>query len=168
MLGVWEVRNLWRVQGRYALLNDETRTFSSVKPAIHEFLRMQFYSRKSYILPMFITDLYDLLYHASVSTTRRDSGSSPWYVVLFSLSTFIIRDRKWSKPVSSMVLVQTATATYSEHLFPHLPPNSARFSYATQGTLFISAQLSTDAVSTLRKVWVLIWLWKQPSAHART
>ena len=38
--------------------------------------------------------------------------------------------------------------------FRHLPPNSARFSYATEGALFISAQLSTDAVSALRKVWV--------------
>ena len=47
--------------------------------------------------------------------------------------------------------------------FRHLPPNSARFSYATEGALFISAQLSSDAVSTLRKVWVLIRLWKQPS-----
>ena len=27
-----------------------------------------------------------------------------------------------------------------------LPPNSARFSYATEGALFISAQLSSDAV----------------------
>ena len=35
--------------------------------------------------------------------------------------------------------------------FRHLPPNSARFSYATEGALFISAQLSTDAVSALRK-----------------
>ena len=40
--------------------------------------------------------------------------------------------------------------------FQHLPPNSARFSYATEGALFISAQLSTDAVSALRKVRVLI------------
>ena len=40
--------------------------------------------------------------------------------------------------------------------FRHLPPNSARFSYATEGALFISAQLSSDAVSALRKVWVLI------------
>ena len=40
--------------------------------------------------------------------------------------------------------------------FRHLPPNAARFSYATEGALFISAQLSTDAVSALRKVWVLI------------
>ena len=52
--------------------------------------------------------------------------------------------------------------------FRHLPPNSARFSYATEGALFISAQLSTDAVSALRKVGVLIRLWKQPSAQTRT
>ena len=37
-------------------------------------------------------------------------------------------------------------------------PNSARFSYATEGVLFIYAQLSSDAVSVLRKVRVLIWL----------
>ena len=42
--------------------------------------------------------------------------------------------------------------------FRHPPPNSARFSYATEGVLFISAQLSSDAVSALRKVRVLIWL----------
>ena len=40
--------------------------------------------------------------------------------------------------------------------FRHLPPNSARISYATEGAHFISAQLSTDAVSALRKVWILI------------
>ena len=39
--------------------------------------------------------------------------------------------------------------------FLHLPPNSARFGYATEGALFISAQLSSDAVSALRKVQVL-------------
>ena len=33
--------------------------------------------------------------------------------------------------------------------FRHLRPNSARFSYATEGALFISAQLSTDSVSAL-------------------
>ena len=52
--------------------------------------------------------------------------------------------------------------------FRHLPPNSARFSYATEGALFISAQLSTDAVTAFRKVFVLIRLWKQPSALAVT
>ena len=40
--------------------------------------------------------------------------------------------------------------------FRHLLPNSARFSYATEGVLFISAQLSSDTVSTLQKVPVLI------------
>ena len=49
-------------------------------------------------------------------------------------------------------------STQTEHRFRHLPQNSARFSYATEGALFISAQLSTDAVSALRKVRVLIKL----------
>ena len=40
--------------------------------------------------------------------------------------------------------------------FRHLPPNSARFSYTTERALFISAQLSSDAVSALRKIRVLI------------
>ena len=52
--------------------------------------------------------------------------------------------------------------------FRHLPPNSARIGYTTAGALFISAQLSTDAVNALRKVWVLIKLWKQHSVQART
>ena len=38
--------------------------------------------------------------------------------------------------------------------FWHLPPNSARFSYATEGVLFISMQLSSDTVSALQKVRV--------------
>ena len=38
--------------------------------------------------------------------------------------------------------------------FWHLPPNSARFSYATEGVLFISMQLSSDMVSALQKVRV--------------
>ena len=36
--------------------------------------------------------------------------------------------------------------------FRRLPPNSARFGCATEGVPFASAQLSTDAVSALRKV----------------
>ena len=40
--------------------------------------------------------------------------------------------------------------------FRHLPPNSARNSYATEGALFTSAQLSTDAFSAHRKVWILV------------
>ena len=51
--------------------------------------------------------------------------------------------------------------------FRQLPPNSARFGYATKGALFISAQLSTDVVSALRKVWLLIRLEiiDRPSTH---
>ena len=54
--------------------------------------------------------------------------------------------------------------------FRHLPPNPARFGYATEGALFISAQLSTDAVSALRKVWVLYTntTVEEPSAQERT
>ena len=50
--------------------------------------------------------------------------------------------------------------------FQHLSLHSARFGYATKGALFISAQLSSDAVSAFWKVRVLIRLWKQPSAQA--
>ena len=39
--------------------------------------------------------------------------------------------------------------------FRHLPLDSARFGFATEGALFISTQLSTDVVSALRKIWVL-------------
>ena len=51
---------------------------------------------------------------------------------------------------------QQKHCSLAEHRFPALSPNSARFSYATEGALFISAQLSTDAVSALRKFRVLI------------
>ena len=54
-------------------------------------------------------------------------------------------------------LKQLTTQTTSI-AFRHLPPNSARSGYATEGALFISAELSTDAVGALRKVWVLIKL----------
>ena len=57
--------------------------------------------------------------------------------------------------------VTTVTSVHTlSTAFRHLPPNPARFGYATEGALLISAQLSTDAVSALRKVRVLIRLWK--------
>ena len=55
--------------------------------------------------------------------------------------------------VASANLISTHTASI---VFRYLPPNSARFSYATEGVFFISAQLSSDAVSAVRKVLVLI------------
>ena len=57
----------------------------------------------------------------------------------------------WRKVPESDALSHTPSIA-----FRHLPPNSARFSYATEGALFISAQKSSDAVSALRKVRVLI------------
>ena len=45
---------------------------------------------------------------------------------------------------------------------------TAKIGYATEGALFVSAQLSTDAVSALEKVWVLIRLWKQHSVQTPT
>ena len=58
---------------------------------------------------------------------------------------------------TNVLLVQTQQSVHTPSIdFRHLPPNSARFSYATEGALFISAQLSSDAVSALRKVPVLI------------
>ena len=82
-----------------------------------------------------------------------------------------IRNRK-----TLIILNCVASLTHGRHCvghtpsiaFRHLPPNSARFGYATEGAHFISAQLSSDAASDLRKVLVLIWLRKQPSAQAPT
>ena len=54
----------------------------------------------------------------------------------------------WGSEGVKSSLGQTGSHTPSI-AFRHLPPNSARFSYATEGALFISAQLSSDAVSAL-------------------
>ena len=51
--------------------------------------------------------------------------------------------------------VASTVITHSGHRFP---APSSKLGYATEGALFISAQLSTDAASALRKVWVLIKL----------
>ena len=60
-------------------------------------------------------------------------------------------------PNSPTVGYNTEGAFHTRSIaFRHLPPNSATFGYATEGALFISAQLSSDAVSALRKVRVLI------------
>ena len=48
----------------------------------------------------------------------------------------------------------------------HLPANSGRTGYATEGALFIAAQLSTDAVGALRKVWTYtVWKQHETSTH---
>ena len=65
--------------------------------------------------------------------------------------SLVFRHRTWK----DVRLNQANTHTPST-AFRHIPPNSAGFSYTTEGALFISAQLSTDAVSAFRKVPVLI------------
>ena len=55
--------------------------------------------------------------------------------------------------VSSCILTSHQPHRHTASIaFRHPPPNSARFGYATDGALFISTQLSSDAVSALRKV----------------
>ena len=61
--------------------------------------------------------------------------------------------------VSSWILTSHQPHRHTASIaFRHPPPNSARFGYATEGALFISAQLSTDAVRATQKVWELITL----------
>ena len=57
-------------------------------------------------------------------------------------------------------------AALNKPRFPALLPNCAITGYATKGALLISANLSTDVVSALRKVWILR-LWKQHSVQAK-
>ena len=75
-----------------------------------------------------------------------------------------LRDRygEWCRcsPYGADVCLHTPSIA-----FRHLPPNSAGTGYAAEGVLFISAQLSTDAASALRKVWVLTKLWKRHEAR---
>ena len=87
-------------------------------------------------------------------------GQRQWSTVLTSTPSSVLQDvhERVVKGVTELVTIKGG------HLYAHtpstafrpLPPDSARFSYATEGVLFISAQLSSDAVSALRKVSVLI------------
>ena len=59
------------------------------------------------------------------------------------------------QPAAREVLCVTALCEHTPCIaFRQLPPNSARIGYATKRAQFISVQLSTDAVSDPRKVWV--------------
>ena len=64
----------------------------------------------------------------------------------------------WTLDRLVLVLDRTNQALTSTILRASLSGASARIGYATEGALFISAQLSTDAVNVLRKVRVLILL----------
>ena len=75
----------------------------------------------------------------------------------------------WPRITFAWCLITITQQTHTPSVaLRRLPPNSARVGYATEGAVFIPAQLSSDAVSALRKVWVLIRLWKQHGVQART
>ena len=74
---------------------------------------------------------------------------------------FYTKLRATQKTLPSDAKLSPGCAYTSNVAFRHLPPNAVRTGYATaQGALFISAQLSTDTNDALRKVSVLIRLWK--------
>ena len=104
---------------------------------------------------------------SSASTVQPDQPSSSSFmgrVQQYVLGAFVSRVIiRWRIPVISeflrvCVCVYMCVCHTPNITCRNLPPNSARFGYTTEGALFISAQLSTDMVSTLRKVWVLIRL----------
>ena len=68
-----------------------------------------------------------------------------------------------NKSVPTLRYTRRHGPVHTGHACRHLPSavpwiseDRLLVTYATEGTLFISAQLSTDAVNVLRKVWVLI------------
>ena len=87
---------------------------------------------------------WDLMVSFYIETS---AGRPPWWAIIPPL---------FQKPCPSS---NSQPPNHTPSIaFRHLPPNSARFSCATEGALFISTQLSTDAVSALQNVWVLIRL----------
>ena len=120
---------------------------------------------KSLQVLLIILILKSHLYSNKLSTPVCTGFS--WYMATFSLLSFRLLLLLLNLTLRRFHLRGTDARSHTPSIaFRHLPPNSARFGYATEGALFISAQLSTDAVSALRKVWLLIRLWKQPSAQA--
>ena len=79
-------------------------------------------------------------------------------ITLDSLQTCVTSRQKQFTETGQIITVTSQMHAHTPSVaFWHLPPNSARFSYATEGALFISVQLSTDMVSELRKVWILFY-----------
>ena len=102
----------------------------------------------------------NIMYMDSTSLLRVSKNILSWITSAIFRHCTDFQDYKHSFiPLSKKELNQHMQSQCSTHTpsiaFRHFPPNSARFGYATEGAHFISAQLSTDAVSALRKVWVL-------------
>ena len=104
--------------------------------------------RKVHSLPQFVWTLTRLHYQ---TFRRRCVRENPWPGDSLQVEPPILCPAY--DAMSARGLLHTPSIA-----FRHFPPNSARLSYATVGAHSIFAQLSTDAVSALRKVWVLIRL----------
>ena len=79
--------------------------------------------------PKLQTVVYDILPGKQCSECALHPNSKQWFTTYFPESD-----------------VRSVPCTHTPSIaFRHLPPNSARFSYATEGALFISAQRSSDA-----------------------
>ena len=91
----------------------------------------------------------------SLPTTLRASLSGTSLQTLPELVTPL--KGSWSLSPRSCPPTRSTPSVGTNHTpsiaFRHLPPNSARFSYATEGALFISAQLSSDASSERFGYW---------------
>ena len=73
-----------------------------------------------------------------------------FYVLLRHGNTDVEQILAYAENLKLLIHTQWA---HSQHRFP---APSSRFGFATEGALFISAQLSSDTVSALQKVRVLI------------
>ena len=102
--------------------------------------------------------------HRSLSYAVPSVCSSRPHELTHTESTAAFRPALKTDPLKNLLLLLNFTHTPSI-AHRHLPPNSARFSYTTEGALFISAQLSTDAVSALRKT---VEATCRPSTHVNT
>ena len=80
------------------------------------------------------------------------------WMILFLATAFAFTLLNFVSIIKILVFEKCHARTHTPSTaFRHPPPNSSSFSYATEGALFISVQLSTDTVSVLRKVRILIW-----------
>ena len=85
---------------------------------------------------------------------------SSLYLLITGTHGRLLTHRLW-QGVTSLCCPHTLSTA-----FWHLPPDSARMGYATEGALFITVQLSAGAVIALRKLWALIRLRKHRSSEA--
>ena len=130
--------------------------------SIHSYTRSILWLKLTLRAPLTGTFLHVVNQCLEFSLNSHSEYRFPFLQTLPDLVTSLKRHSLSPRSCLSTRSAPSETFGYYNHTpsiaFRYLPPNSARFSYATEGVLFISAQLSTEAVSALRKVRVLICL----------